>query len=75
MYLCAGGPTWGKVGQLFARLVLPFRSWPWKAGRFLEDAVPREEKEVLAEELLNLCEHREPFVKFYKHGLVTVDVL
>jgi hypothetical protein len=51
-YQCAAAPTWVEVGQLWSRLVLPFRDWPWKAGQLLEEDVSAERQEELAKELL-----------------------
>ena len=51
-FQCAATLAWVQVGQLYARLVMPFNAWPFKAGRMLEEGVSRQTQEALAQELL-----------------------
>ena len=31
-FTLASTPLWVEIGELFSRLVVPFRTWPWRLG-------------------------------------------
>lgn len=76
LYMAASVPTWVEVGQLFIRLVAAFRCWPWRMGLLLGQELSQAAKQELAQELVDLCEHCDAYMKLLKRGVHSVaDVL
>lgn len=76
LLIMASVPAWIELGQLFQRLVRPFRAWPWRLGLLVGRAADDDQKLSLAEELLSCCDHVDPFTADYrKHLRMPADVL
>lgn len=75
LYLLAQ-PMWVEMAQLFVRLVLAFRAFPWRLGLLVVDEVSAEDKQYIAQEVLDQCVHAHPFLLKHREGLrTTADVL
>ena len=73
VYVSASTPVWVEIGQIFARLVEPFRAWPWRFGLLLGDELDEHGKRVLALEALGLCEHVDAITREILKGVDSVD--
>ena len=49
-YVLASVPVWLMAAQLFRRLVLGFRRWPWRLGALLSEGMAGPEKREVADE-------------------------
>ena len=69
LYILAATPMWVEVGQLFQRLVRPFRCWPWRLAEVTNTELAQREKEELATELFECCQHTDPFTAEFRKTL------
>lgn len=64
---------WVELGELSLRFVVGLGRWPWRLGLLVNPESSREDKVTVANELLRLCEHADPFTLAYRQGLHTVE--
>lgn len=77
LYLVACTPMWLELGQVFTRLVKPFRCWPWRLGLLVADGeLTDQQKQEVAQEFIDCCSHVCPFTAGCRRSVHTAaDVL
>jgi hypothetical protein len=72
LFIAASTPMWVEIGELCLRFIVTLGRWPWRLGLLVNPDSSVEDKVSVATELLQLCEHADPFTLRYKQGLHTV---
>ena len=75
LYRAGAVPCWVMAGQVFARLVSPFRKLILAVGGLVDEDVSDHGKEALAEEIRDACDHVDAFIRDYKSHAPTKEAI